>query len=125
MLNKRFVPIVAEMRARTLAEFGELIRHDGEEYAFILDGTVEFHSELYAPVLLHKGDSIYFDSGMGHAYLAASAGPCRVLSICSGAESQLMEAMRGTRRDEHVAEAGAKDVRPPAVAKSAGRKRRA
>jgi transcriptional regulator with XRE-family HTH domain len=123
LLNKRFVPIVAEMRARTLAEFGDLIRHDGEEYAFILDGTVEFHSELYAPVVLHKGDSIYFDSGMGHAYLATGAGPCRVLSICSGAESQLMEAMRGTRRDDKVAEANARDARP--IGKSAARKRRA
>ena len=123
LLNKRFVPIVAELRARTLAEFGELIRHEGEEYAFILDGTVEFHSELYAPVILHKGDSIYFDSGMGHAYLAAGTGPSRVLSICSGAESQLMEAMRGTRREEPVATA--KDARAPAAGRNAPRKRRA
>ncbi|HEY1962957.1 MAG TPA: cupin domain-containing protein, partial [Rhizomicrobium sp.] len=47
-----------------------------------------------APVLLRKGDSIYFDSGMGHAYLAAESGPCRVLSICSGPESHLIEALR-------------------------------
>lgn len=93
-LNKRFVPVVAELRARTLEEFGEMVRHPGEEYAFVLEGTVAFHSELYAPVILHKGDSLYFDSGMGHAYLAAEAGPCRVLSICSGPESQLMEAVR-------------------------------
>jgi mannose-6-phosphate isomerase-like protein (cupin superfamily) len=112
---------VAEIRARTLAEFGELIRHDGEEYAFVLDGTVEFHSELYAPVLLHKGDSIYFDSGMGHAYLTASAGPCRVLSICSGAESQLIEAMRGTRRGEPIASAKV----APAAGRNTVRKRRA
>ncbi len=60
----------------------------------MLEGTVEFHSELYAPLTLRKGDSLYFDSGMGHAYLAAESGPCRVLSICSGPESQLMEAVR-------------------------------
>jgi len=125
LLNKRFVPIVAEMRARTLAEFGEMIRHDGEEYAFVLDGTVEFHSELYAPVILHKGDSIYFDSGMGHAYLAASAGPCRVLSICSGAESQLIAAMRGTPREEKAAAANAKDGPSVTSAGKAPRKRRA
>lgn len=93
-LNKRFVPVIAELYARTLAEFGEMIRHAGEEYAYILEGTVEFHSELYAPLTLRKGDSLYFDSGMGHAYLAADPGPCRVLSICSGPESQLMEAAR-------------------------------
>jgi len=97
VLNKRFVPIIAELHKRTLEEFGELIRHPGEEYAYILEGTVEFHTELYAPIILNKGDSIYFDSGMGHAYLAASPGPCRVLSICSGAESQIIAAMHGER----------------------------
>jgi transcriptional regulator with XRE-family HTH domain/mannose-6-phosphate isomerase-like protein (cupin superfamily) len=93
-LNKRFVPVIAELYTRTLAEFGEMIRHSGEEWAYVLEGTVEFHSELYAPLVLHKGDSLYFDSGMGHAYLAGETGPCRVLSICSGPESQLMEAVR-------------------------------
>jgi transcriptional regulator with XRE-family HTH domain len=97
-LNKRFVPVIANVRARSMEEFGEMIRHVGEEFAFVLEGTVEFHSALYAPLLLHKGDSIYFDSGMGHAYLAAEPGPCRVLSICSGPESHLMEALR---RDGH------------------------
>jgi transcriptional regulator with XRE-family HTH domain len=92
-LNKRFTPIIAELRARTLEEFGDFIRHPGEEYAFVLEGTVAFHTELYAPLIMRKGDSIYFDSGMGHAYLAADAGPCRVLSICSGPESQLKEAL--------------------------------
>jgi transcriptional regulator with XRE-family HTH domain len=93
-LNKRFVPIVAELRARSLEEFGEMIRHPGEEYAYVLDGTVLFHTELYAPLTMRKGDSIYFDSGMGHAYLAAEPGLCRVLSICSGPESQLREALQ-------------------------------
>jgi transcriptional regulator with XRE-family HTH domain len=93
-LNKRFIPIIAELRAHSLEEFGELIRHPGEEYAYVLEGTVLFHTELYAPLTLRKGDSIYFDSGMGHAYLAAESGPCRVLSICSGPESQLKEALQ-------------------------------
>ena len=93
LLNKRFVPIVAEIRARSLSEFGELIRHSGEEYAFVLEGTVELHTDLYAPVTLEVGDSIYFDSGMGHVYLSAGPGPCRVLAICSGEESQLIAAL--------------------------------
>jgi len=100
-LNKRFVPIIAELKARSLEEFGEMIRHQGEEYAFVLEGTVAFHSELYAPLTLHKGDSLYFDSGMGHAYLAAAPGPCRVLSICSGPESHIMEVLQ---RDNNRAE---------------------
>ncbi|MGH8129107.1 MAG: helix-turn-helix domain-containing protein, partial [Gammaproteobacteria bacterium] len=92
LLSKRFIPIVAEPHARSLAEFGELIRHAGEEYAYVLEGTVELHTDLYAPTRLETGDSIYFDSGMGHAYIAVGAGRCRVLSICSATQSQLLEA---------------------------------
>ena len=83
LLKKQFTPVIAELKTRSRAEFGPLIRHAGEEYAMVLDGRVEFHTELYAPVILNKGDSIYFDSSMGHAYIAADEGPCRIMSICS------------------------------------------
>ena len=95
LLNKKIIPIVAELHARTLEEFGELIRHPGEEYTFVLEGEVDFYTTLYAPVRLKAGDSIYFDSGMGHAYVAASAGRCRVLSMCSAPETQLIAASTG------------------------------
>jgi len=87
LLNKKMTPIFVEIRARTLdefvAEFGGLIRHPGEEFSYVLEGELEFHSELYAPVRLRAGDSIYFDSEMGHAYLKASAARCRLLCSCA------------------------------------------
>ena len=87
LLNKRFTPLIAEVRARTLeefkAEFGDLIRHPGEEFAFVIEGEVAFHSELYAPVVLKVGDSIFFDSEMGHAYLKAAEGTCRLVASCA------------------------------------------
>lgn len=92
LLSKRFIPIIAELHARSLAEFGELIRHPGEEYAYVLEGILELHTDLYAPTRLEAGDSIYFDSGMGHAYIAVGAGRCRVLSICSASQAELLEA---------------------------------
>jgi transcriptional regulator with XRE-family HTH domain len=101
LLNKRIIPIVAELHARSLEEFGELIRHPGEEYAFVLEGEVDLYTSLYAPVRLKAGDSIYFDSGMGHAYVAASEGPCRVLSLCTAPETQLIAASAGRPRAEH------------------------
>ncbi|HET6629826.1 MAG TPA: cupin domain-containing protein [Woeseiaceae bacterium] len=93
LLHKRFVPIYGELRATSIEEFGEMIRHAGEEFVYVLEGTIEFHTELYAPVRLEAGDSMYFDSGMAHAYLAASADPCRILSICSASEGQLKAAV--------------------------------
>ena len=101
LLNKRLIPIVVELRERSLAEFGELIRHSGEEYVYVLEGEVDVHTSVYAPVRLSEGDSIYLDSTMGHAYIAASDKPCRVIAICSGTESQLIAAVGG----QHVAEA--------------------
>lgn len=92
LLNKRFVPIIGEAFAHSIEEFGELIRHSGEEYTYVLEGTLELHTELYAPVRLEAGESIYFDSGMGHAYIDVGTTPCRVLTICSGEESQLISA---------------------------------
>lgn len=89
--HKRLVPIFAELKARTLDEFGELIRHPGEEFTVVMDGRVEVHTEFYAPVVLNKGDSIYIDSTMGHAYLAAGDGPCVVLSVCSSTESEVRD----------------------------------
>ncbi|HEV2678600.1 MAG TPA: XRE family transcriptional regulator [Aliidongia sp.] len=87
--HKRMVPIIAEPKARTLEEFGELLRHPGEEFAMVMEGRIALHTEFYAPVILEKGHSVYFDSTMGHAYLAADDGPCRLLSVCSGTESEL------------------------------------
>ena len=93
LLNKRLVPILAEPHARSLVEFGELVRHEGEEFVYVLEGTVDLHTDLYAPARLEAGDSMYFDSGMGHAYIAVGLKRCRVLSICSATQLQRIEAL--------------------------------
>jgi transcriptional regulator with XRE-family HTH domain len=84
LLGKMMVPIIIEVRARSVDELGGLVRHSGEEYLYILSGAMELHSDLYAPLPLGSGDSVYFDSGMAHAYVRVSKEPCRVLSVCAG-----------------------------------------
>jgi transcriptional regulator with XRE-family HTH domain len=95
LLNKRLIPIVVEHKARSLEEFGELVRHVGEEFIYVLEGEVDVHTNLYAPVRLKVGDSIYLDSTMAHGYVAAAPGPCRVLAVCSGNENQMIAAVGG------------------------------
>lgn len=115
LLHKRFTPILVEICAKSLdefiAEFGSLIRHPGEEYTYVVEGELEFHSEIYAPVRLKAGDSIYFDSEMGHAYVKVSPGPCRVVCTCSarGREDTLIEQFVSAS-----GKAGAADTRKPA-----------
>jgi transcriptional regulator with XRE-family HTH domain len=87
LLNKRFVPVIAEPKARTLEEFGPLVRHGGEEFALVMEGAVEVRTEIYAPLVLRPGDSMYIDSQMGHAYLKAAKGRCRLLVVCAGPET--------------------------------------
>jgi len=83
LTNKQFAPIIGEIKARSLREAGEFHRHDGEEFIFVVSGELELHSESYAPLRLAPGDSVYFDSGMAHAYVAAGKERCKILSICT------------------------------------------
>jgi transcriptional regulator with XRE-family HTH domain len=87
--DKRFVPVLVEVRARSLEEFGELVRHSGEEFAFVVEGTIIVHGEGREPVTLQPGESIYLDSRVGHAFVGAGEGPCRMLSVCSAAEAHI------------------------------------
>ncbi len=82
LLKKQFTPIFCEYRARSLQEFGEFMRHSGEEFLYVIEGKLELHTEIYAPVTLSAGESIYFDSRMAHAYVAVVQ-PCRALSVCT------------------------------------------
>ncbi|MBL8270308.1 helix-turn-helix domain-containing protein [Steroidobacter sp.] len=105
LLRKQVTPILTEYRARTLEEFGELMRHAGEEFLFVLEGAVELHTELYAPVVLKAGESVYFDSRMGHAYLANGPGPCRALSICVAPQEEMRKVHDAVLRTEAAVEA--------------------
>ena len=95
--RKKFIPMVTEIHARSIEEFGELIRHGGEEFIYVLEGKLEVHTELYAPIVLSAGESAYIDSTMGHAYVAHGAARCRVLGICSAAEGELRQVSEGLR----------------------------
>jgi transcriptional regulator with XRE-family HTH domain len=92
--RKRMVPVIARVKTRTLAEFGPLVRHSGEEFIYVLEGAIEVHTEHYAPVRLDKGGSIYIDSTMGHAYVAVGEGDASVMAVCSSPEPDLEGTLR-------------------------------
>ena len=48
--QKRMVPILTRIRAKSLEEFGDLVSHSGEEYIHVLEGTIVVHTEFYDPV---------------------------------------------------------------------------
>jgi transcriptional regulator with XRE-family HTH domain len=104
--RKRMVPILVRVRAKSLEEFGPLLRHAGEEYVYVLEGAIEVHTEFYDPVMLGKGESIYIDSTMGHAYLAAAdCSEALAVAVCASGEDGLLDSLL-TLHD------GDADVRP-------------
>ncbi|MGY4507269.1 transcriptional regulator with XRE-family HTH domain [Bradyrhizobium sp. USDA 3650] len=95
LIGKRMVPILAEVRARSLEEFGPLLRHAGEEYFVVTSGRVAVHTEFYAPEILGEGDGIYLDSTMGHAYLNAGEAPAaKGVCLCTSEAPDLYDQLR-------------------------------
>jgi transcriptional regulator with XRE-family HTH domain len=111
--RKRMIPVIGRIRAKNLAEFGELIQHSGEEYIYVLEGAIAVHTSFYDPVILKVGESIYVDSTMGHAYIAAGCDEATVLAVCSSAEESLMESLLSLH-GEDVRIPRAKPSQPPA-----------
>lgn len=92
--RKRMIPVVTKIRARSAEQFGDLVRHSGEEFLYVLRGKVEVQTEFYDPVTLEPGQALYIDSSMGHAYLAAAdCDEAEVLAVMSSEEELLMESL--------------------------------
>jgi transcriptional regulator with XRE-family HTH domain len=98
--RKRMIPIVTRIRAKSAEEFGSLVHHSGEEYIYVLEGSIKVLTEFYDPVILTVGESIYIDSNMGHAYVTADGGEeAVVLGVCSSTDESLLESLLSLHGD--------------------------
>jgi len=88
LAEKKFMPLLTTIKARSESEFGKLSRHDGEEFLYVLEGQIVLHTDFYAPVTLSPGDSCYFDSAMGHACYSVGETDAKVLWVSSDAPPQ-------------------------------------
>ncbi len=79
--RKAMIPSIDIISAQTLEEAGGLQSHAGEEFIYVLGGTVEIHTDYYQPTRLDTGDSIYLDSKMNHAYVNAGSGNAKLLVV--------------------------------------------
>jgi transcriptional regulator with XRE-family HTH domain len=87
--GKQFIPLLTTLRAHDVAEFPDLIRHEGEEFIYVVSGRVRLLTEFYEPIEFEIGDSCYFDSTMGHVCLSAGAEDATILWVCSRLTPQL------------------------------------
>jgi transcriptional regulator with XRE-family HTH domain len=82
LANKKMNTGIMDIAARSLDEAGGLIAHEGEEFAYVLSGSIAVHTEDYLPTHLNAGDCIYIDSTSGHSYVNIGAEPvARVLAV--------------------------------------------
>ncbi|WP_399696749.1 helix-turn-helix domain-containing protein [Xenophilus sp.] len=91
--GKLMSPVVGTVHARRIDGPEDFARHEGEEFAYVLSGTIEVHFETGEVVRLGRGDSLYFDSRIGHAYVSTSRQLARIVGVTS-TESRFMRTAR-------------------------------
>lgn len=81
--KKKMLPYHARIRARSIEEFDGWVRHDGEEFLYVLTGVVKLFTEFYEPLDMRRGDSAYYDATMGHNVISTSEEDATILWITS------------------------------------------
>ncbi|MGH8251643.1 MAG: cupin domain-containing protein [Steroidobacteraceae bacterium] len=119
--GKKMTPVLTEIHSKTLAETNGFLKHEGEEFVYVLQGTLQLHTEFYEPLVLDTGASVYFDSTMGHTYVSVGEKPLKILSVMSSSPNLLFN----TESDAQPVDAGAKAGVTPSKPQSRGRRIRA
>jgi len=97
---KIMTPILIDVKAADITEFGPLITHEGEEFIYVVSGRIVVHTSFYGPTVLETGGGHYLDSQMGHAYVRApGCDSATILAVCAsksdGLDEALIEQMKG------------------------------
>ncbi len=80
---KQMLPYRTRVRARDVADFDGWVRHDGEEFLYVLSGVVMFFTEFYKSTEMRRGDSAYYDAAMGHNVVSTSQEDAVILWVTS------------------------------------------
>ncbi|WP_424970097.1 helix-turn-helix domain-containing protein [Dinoroseobacter sp. S76] len=83
LTKKNMLPYRARVRARSFDEFDGWVRHDGEEFLYVLTGAIRLITEFYEPVDMRRGDSAYYDASMGHNVISTSEEDASILWVTS------------------------------------------
>lgn len=83
LTKKTMLPYRARVRARSMEEFDGWVRHDGEEFLYVLTGAIKLYTEFYEAVEMRRGDSAYYDATMGHNVISVSEEDATILWVTS------------------------------------------
>ncbi|MDA8795361.1 XRE family transcriptional regulator [Gammaproteobacteria bacterium] len=83
------------VKARTLEPNLPWHRHPGKEFIYVLKGILVLHTEDREQITLKSGDSLLFDSSIGHHYISAGRGETQLLlSLSLQGYSNVIETLR-------------------------------
>ncbi|MBM4278062.1 MAG: cupin domain-containing protein [Deltaproteobacteria bacterium] len=77
--KKYMEPFLVEFKRKRVDQLS-YFSHDGEEFIYLLEGTLEFRTEDQH-YILQPGDSLYFESSIPHAYRALERRNAKALSV--------------------------------------------
>lgn len=80
--HKKMTPMFGRVEPGAPIDASDFSKHAGEEFIFVLEGSLTMQFEDGSSRTLHKRDSIYFDSSLGHHYICASEEPVEMLVVC-------------------------------------------
>ncbi len=79
-IQKKAEPFLVRIKPEENETPMEFNSHPGQEFDYVLEGTMKIIVDNHE-VILHEGDSIYYDSGYRHAMKAATKQPVKFLAI--------------------------------------------
>ncbi len=79
--NKSMTPILGTVESRKFNGKTDFMRHEGEEFVYVLIGTIDVYFDTEEVFRLNQGDSLYYDSQIGHAYVNVGEGEAKILAV--------------------------------------------
>ncbi len=77
--DKHMEPFFVEFKTMQTKDM-VFVRHEGEEFLYLLEGVLEFRSDDRVEIL-YPGDSIYFESDINHSFRALSEKPAKSIVV--------------------------------------------
>ncbi len=79
-IHKKAEPFLIEVEPRTDGAKPDVNAHPGQEFDYVIEGTLRVFIHDQA-IVLEAGDSVFFDSGHGHAMEAVGDRPAKFLAV--------------------------------------------
>ncbi|MBU1359177.1 MAG: XRE family transcriptional regulator [Gammaproteobacteria bacterium] len=108
--GKQMSPVVGTVHARRVNGPGDFARHAGEEFAYVLSGEIDVHFESGDVVRLARGDSLYFEGRIGHAYVSVSRQLAKIVGVTTSESPFMQSAREGKRQVQRAEKSSMKEV---------------